>query len=62
MHFPQTIDLAPYMSRIHHQLRSRKTRGSDVAASVSRLTCMRCHDNVKVTPLKVTQNAAPTSP
>ena len=47
MRFPQTIDLAPYMSRIHHQLRSKKTRGPDVAASVSRLICMRCHDNVQ---------------
>ena len=62
MRFPQTIDLAPHMSRIHYQLRSKKMRGPDVAASVSRLICMRCHDNVKVTPLKVTQNAAPTSP
>ena len=47
MRFPQTIDLAPYMSRIHHQLRSKKTRGPDVAASVSRLICMRCHDNTQ---------------
>ena len=47
MHFPQTIDLAPLMSRIHHQLRSRKTREPDVAASVSRLICMRCHDNAQ---------------
>ena len=60
--FPQTIDLAPYMSRIHHQLRSKKTRGPDVAASVSRLIFMRCHDKHKVTLLKVTQNAALTSP
>ena len=41
------IDLVPYMSRIHHQLRSKKTRGPDVAASVSRLIFMRCHDNVQ---------------
>ena len=47
MRFPQTIDLAPYMSRIHHQLRSKKTRGPDVAASVSRLICMHCHDNAQ---------------
>ena len=47
MCFPQTIDLAPYMSRIYHQLRSKKTRGPDVAASVSRLIFMRCHDNVQ---------------
>ena len=26
---------------------SEKTRGPDVAASVSRLTCMRCHDNAQ---------------
>ena len=26
---------------------SEKTRGPDVAASVSRLACMRCHDNVE---------------
>ena len=62
MRFPQTIDLAPHMSRIHHQLRSKKTRGPDVAASVSRLICMHRHDNAQVTLLKVTQNAAPTSP
>ena len=35
------------MSRIYHQLRSKKTRGPDVAVSVSRLTFMRCHDNVQ---------------
>ena len=28
-------------------LRSKKTRGPDVAASVSRLICMRCHDNLQ---------------
>ena len=37
MRFPQTIDLAPCMSRIHHQLRSEKTRGPDVAASAPRI-------------------------
>ena len=47
MRFPQTIDLAPIKSRIHHQLRSRKTRGPDVAASVSRLIFMRRHDNAQ---------------
>ena len=47
MRFPQTIDLAPHMSRIHHQLRSKKTRGPVVAASVSRLIFMCCHDNVQ---------------
>ena len=47
MRFPQTIDLAPYVSRIHHQLRSRKTRGPDVTASVSRLIFMRRHDNAQ---------------
>ena len=44
---PQTIALAPYMSRIYHQLPPKKTRGPDVAVSVSRLIFMRCHDNVK---------------
>ena len=39
------------MSRIYHQLRPKKTRGPDVASSVSRLIFMRCHDNVQsVTP------------
>ena len=47
MCFPQTIALAPYMSIIYDQLRSKKTRGPDVAASVSRLIFMRCHDNVQ---------------
>ena len=47
MRFPQTIYLAPYMSRISHQLRSKKTRGPDVAVSVSRLIFMRCHDNAQ---------------
>ena len=35
------------MSRIYHQLRPKKTRGPDVAPSVSRLIFMRCHDNVQ---------------
>ena len=35
------------MSRISHQLRSKKTRGPDVAVSVSRLIFMRCHDNAQ---------------
>ena len=39
--------LALYMSRIYHQLRLKKTRGPDVAPSVSRLIFMRCHDNVQ---------------
>ena len=43
----QTIALAPYMSRIYHQLRPKKTRGPDIAPSVSRLIFMRCHDNVQ---------------
>ena len=47
MCFPQTIALAPYMSRIYHQLPPKKTRGPDVAVSVSRLIFMRCHDNVQ---------------
>ena len=47
MRFPQTIDLAPFMSRIYHQLHSKKTCGPDVAESVSRLIFMRCHDNVQ---------------
>ena len=47
LRFPQTIDLAPCMSIIHHQLRCEKTRGPDVAASVSRLTYMRRHDNAQ---------------
>ena len=47
MRFRQTISLAPYMSRIYHQLRPKKTRGPDVAPSVSRLIFMRCHDNVQ---------------
>ena len=34
---PQTVDLAPYMSRIHHQLRSKKTRGPDVTVRCERL-------------------------
>ena len=51
MQFHQTIGLAPSPSSTHYKLRSRKTRGPDVAASVSRLSCMRCHDNLKVTRL-----------
>ena len=47
MRLRQTISLAPYMSRIYHQLRPKKTRGPDVAPSVSRLIFMRCHDNVQ---------------
>ena len=35
------------MSRIYHPLRPKKTRGPDVAPSVSRLIFMRCHDNVQ---------------
>ena len=35
------------MSRIYHQLRPKKTRGPDVAPSVSLLIFMRCHDNVQ---------------
>ena len=36
-----TISLAPYMSRIYHQLRPEKTRGPDVAPSVSHLIFIR---------------------
>ena len=47
MRFPQTIDLTPYMSRIHHPLHSKKTRGPDVDVSVSRLIFMHYHDNAQ---------------
>ena len=35
------------MSRIYHQLRPKKTRGPEVAPSVSRLIFISCHDNAR---------------
>ena len=35
------------MSRISHQLRPKKTRGPEVATSVSRSIFMSCHDNAR---------------
>ena len=51
MRFHSTIGLAPSPSSAHYKVSSRKTRGPDVAASVSRSSCMRCHGNLKVTRL-----------
>ena len=47
MRLRQTISLAPYMSRISHQLPPERTRGPYVAPSVSRLIFKDCHDNAR---------------
>ena len=60
MRLRHTISLAPYMSRIYHQLPPKKTRGPDVASSVSRLIFMRLSWQRTMTPFRVAQHAALT--